>query len=76
MRDDPVIQALREVRHRISESVRPLSPQGYVRLQRWLTERTWERRDREIEEDAASGELDFLVEEATREKDRGRLRKL
>ena len=60
----------------IQSAIVSLSPQEYVRLQQWLTERTWERWDREIEEDAASGELDFLVEEAAREKERGRLRKL
>ena len=60
----------------IQSAIVSLSPREYARLQQWLTERTWERWDREIEEDAASGELDFLVEEATREKERGSLRKL
>ena len=60
----------------IQSAIVSLSPQEYARLQQWFTERNWERWDREIEEDAVSGELDFLIEEATREKDRGRLRKL
>ena len=60
----------------IKSAIVSLSPREYARLQQWLTERMWERWDREIEEDAASGELDFLIEEATREKERGRLRKL
>ncbi len=60
----------------IQSAIVSLSPKEYARLQQWFTERNWERWDREIEEDAASGELDFLAEEATREKDRGRLREL
>jgi hypothetical protein len=31
---------------------------------RWLSERDWERWDREIEADAQAGKLDFLVREA------------
>ena len=60
----------------IQSAIVSLSPKEYARLQQWFTERNWERWDREIEEDAASGALDFLAEEATREKDRGRLREL
>ena len=60
----------------IQSAIVSLSPKEYARLQQWFTERNWERWDREIEEDAASGELDFLAEEAVREKDRGRLREL
>lgn len=60
----------------IQSAIVSLSPQEYARLRQWFTERSWERWDGEIEEDAASGKLDFLVEEATREKHRERLRKL
>ena len=60
----------------IQSAIASLSPQEYARLQQWFTERSWERWDGEIEEDAASGKLDFLVDEAAREKHRGRLRKL
>ena len=60
----------------IQSAIVSLSPQEYARLQQWFTERSWERWDGEIEEDAASGKLDFLADEAAREKYRGRLRKL
>ena len=48
----------------IQSAIASLSPQEYARLQQWFTERSWERWDGEIEEDAASGKLDFLVDEA------------
>ena len=48
----------------IQSAIVSLSPKEYARLQQWFTERNRERWDREIEEDAASGKLDFLAEEA------------
>ena len=60
----------------IQSAIASLSPQEYARLRQWFTERSWERWDEEIEKDAASGKLDFLADEAAREKQRGRLRKL
>ena len=60
----------------IQSAIVSLSPQEYTRLQQWFTERSRERWDGEIEEDAASGKLDFLADEAARDKYRGRLRKL
>lgn len=41
-----------------------LPKQEYQEFRRWFLERDWERWDREIEEDAKSGKLDFLVKEA------------
>ena len=36
-------------------------PEGeYRALRRWFLERDWEKWDRQIEEDAAVGKLDFL----------------
>ncbi len=60
----------------IQSAIRALSAEEYVRLQHWFTERNWESWDREIEDDAASGKLDFLMEEATREKKQGQLPEL
>ena len=60
----------------IQSAIRALSPEEYARLQRWFTKRNWESWDREIQDDAVSGKLDFLIEEATGEKNRGQLREL
>jgi hypothetical protein len=60
----------------IQSAIVSLSPEDYARLRQWFVERDWEQWDREIEEDAASGKLDFLLDEATAEKAQRRLRDL
>jgi hypothetical protein len=60
----------------IQSAITSLSPEDYARLRQWFADRDWERWDRQIEEDDASGKLDFLVEEAVTEKAQGRLREL
>ena len=58
----------------IQSAITSLSPEDYARLRQWFADRDWERWDRQIEEDAASGKLDFLIEEAVAGKAQGRLR--
>jgi len=53
-----------------------LAPEEYARLRQWFAERDWEQWDRQIEEDAQSGKLDFLIDEAMAERAQGRLREL
>jgi hypothetical protein len=60
----------------IQSAIVSLSPEEYARLRQWFAERDWEQWDREIEEDAASGKLDFLIDEAVAEKAQGRLQDL
>ena len=60
----------------IQSAIVSLSPEEYVRLRQWFAERDWEQWDQEIEEDAASGKLDFLIDEAVAEKAQGRLQDL
>ncbi|MDH3601599.1 MAG: hypothetical protein OEU26_18455 [Candidatus Tectomicrobia bacterium] len=60
----------------IQSAITSLSPEDYARLRQWFADRDWERWDRQIEEDAASGKLNFLIEEAVVEKAQGRLREL
>jgi Fe-S cluster biosynthesis and repair protein YggX len=43
---------------------------------RWLSEKDWERWDKEIESDSEAGKLDFLVREAREQKARGNLKDL
>ena len=60
----------------IKSAISALSKEGCARLREWFSERGREQWDTEIEGDSASGKLDFLMEEAVAEKNRGRLGKL
>jgi hypothetical protein len=42
----------------------------------WFLEREWAQWDKQIQADSESGKLDFLIEEAMDEKNRGKLRDL
>ncbi len=60
----------------LQTAIAALAPEEYARLRQWFVERDWEQWDRQIEEDAQAGKLDFLIEEAMTEKAQGRLREL
>jgi hypothetical protein len=45
-------------------------------LLRWLSDKDWERWDKQIEADCQAGRLDFLIQEARREKAEGKLKDL
>jgi len=60
----------------LQTAIAALAPEEYARLRQWFAERDWEQWDRQIEEDAQAGKLDFLIEEAMAEKAQGRLREL
>jgi hypothetical protein len=60
----------------IQSAIVSLSKEEYAHLRQWFAQRDWEQWDREVEEDAASGKLDFLTEEAATERAEGRLRDL
>ncbi len=49
-------------------SIESLSNHEFARLRDWIIERDWEKWDRQIEEDSKTGKLDFLTEEALKEK--------
>ena len=49
-------------------AITSLPEEDYSQLRRWFLERDWERWDRELEADAESGELDFLLQEAAEAK--------
>jgi hypothetical protein len=53
-----------------------LTEEEYGELRRWFLNRDWKIWDRQIEEDSASGRLDFLVSEARDAKASGTLRDL
>ncbi|MEZ4836873.1 MAG: hypothetical protein R2873_33585 [Caldilineaceae bacterium] len=51
-----------------------LPEEAYAELRQWFAERDWERWDRQLIEDEASGKLDFLFEEAMVAKQQDTLR--
>lgn len=60
----------------IQSEIASLCTNDYKVLRRWFAERDWEAWDREVEEDATSGRLDFLAREAEIAKREVRLRDL
>jgi hypothetical protein len=57
----------------IKQAILELPEANYAELRRWFSELDWEKWDREIEEDAAAGRLDFLRMEALEAKANGTL---
>jgi enolase len=60
----------------IKTAIDSLPEKEYVSLRTWFSEKDWEKWDREIVKDSEAGKLDFLIQEALHEKDRGTLRDL
>ena len=60
----------------LENAVAHLSDKEYVEFREWFLKRDWEAWDRQIEADSASGQLDFLVQEARDAKRSGGLRDL
>jgi hypothetical protein len=58
----------------IEREIQKLPPSGVAKLSTWLAEYDAKVWDKQIEEDAASGRLDFLFEEADKERKSGKLR--
>jgi hypothetical protein len=56
----------------LEQDIASLPANEYRQLRDWIIERDWAQWDKQIEADAASGKLDFLVEEALEEKRLGR----
>jgi len=60
----------------IEKAIDALPIDEYRRLREWFLQRDWDAWDRQIEDDSASGKLDFLVKEAEEENRQGGLRPL
>jgi hypothetical protein len=60
----------------LKAEIENLPSEEFAEIFRWLTERDWERWDKEIEADSQAGKLDFLVREAHEEKAKGTLKDL
>jgi hypothetical protein len=62
--------------HEIERAVRQLSPEELTAFRAWFATFDGEAWDRQFEEDAASGRLDSLAEEALRDLREGRCTEL
>ena len=60
----------------LETAVGALPEKEYRKFRQWFLERDWEKWDRQIEADSASGKLDFLAREAREAKKSGKLRNL
>lgn len=58
----------------LKADITSLSETEYAQFRRWFLEHDWNHWDREIEADAKSGKLDFLLQEATEAKQNDQLR--
>ena len=61
---------------KIKEAINSLPEKEYVRLRKWFSEKDWKKWDKKIKQDSEAGKLDFLIEEALNEKNKGTLRNL
>lgn len=64
-----------QVEH-IKAEIEALSEEDFAHLRKWFAERDWQRWDKQLEADVASGKLDFLLEEAKAAKAQGKLQDL
>ena len=60
----------------LKAEIENLPSEEFTEIFRWLSEKDWERWDKEIEADSQSGRLDLLVREAREEKTKGNLKDL
>ena len=60
----------------IQQAILSLPEADYLQLRHWFNELDWEKWDRQIEEDAESGKLDFLITEAFEAEEKSTLKKL
>ena len=61
---------------KIQQEILALSQTDYIQLRQWFSELDWEKWDRQIETDSDTGKLDFLIDEALEEKEKGTLKDL
>lgn len=60
----------------LKSEIERLPKDEFTELVRWLSEKDWERWDKEIEADSEAGKLDLLVREAVDAKAKGTLKDL
>lgn len=60
----------------LKAEIERLPSEDLAELFRWLSDKEWEKWDRQIELDSQAGKLDFLIQEARQEKSKGKLKDL
>ena len=60
----------------LKTEIERLPQEEFSELVRWLSEKDWERWDKEIDADSEAGKLDFLMREALEENAKGTLKDL
>jgi hypothetical protein len=60
----------------LKAEIESLPSEEFAEIFRWLSEKDWQRWDKEIESDSQAGRLDFLVREAREDKAKGNLKDL
>lgn len=60
----------------IKKKIQQLPKQDYINLRHWFAENDWKVWDKQIKKDSNSGKLDFLTNEALREKNNDNLKAL
>lgn len=60
----------------LKTEIERLPQEEFSELVRWLSEKDWERWDKEIDADSEAGKLDFLMREALEENVKGKLKDL
>ena len=60
----------------LEKAITSLPEEDYSRIRQWFLDRDWKKWDREIEADAESGKLDFLLQEAAEAKKSNQLKDL
>ena len=61
---------------KIKTEIEALDEEEYSQLRHWFSERDWKKWDKQIKSDSDSGKLDFLINEALDEKEKGKLKEL
>jgi len=61
---------------KLKTEIERLPKEEFTELVRWLSEKEWERWDKEIAADSEAGKLDFLMREALDAKAKGTLKDL
>jgi hypothetical protein len=61
---------------KLKTEIEQLPKEEFTELVRWLSEKDWDRWDKEIEADSEAGKLDFLVRETLDAKAKGTLKDL
>jgi hypothetical protein len=61
---------------KLKAEIESLPSEEFAEVFRWLSEKDWEKWDKEIEADSQAGKLDFLVHEPQEEKTKATLKDL